>query len=86
MNKEKALIRRPLASGNIYNYKGYKSAGFKVLAVAFPGHPEDDGALPGVCIKWLHRFEKHQGWYPFTSEEEFWAHELFRNACDPEHA
>jgi hypothetical protein len=77
--------RRPLAVGNIYRFKGYKSNGFKVVAMSLPGTPSDDGGLPGVSVKWLNK-AVWNCWYPFNSEAEFWAHILFSNACDPEHA
>lgn len=75
------MIRKPLAIGNTYRYKGYKSNGFKVTAMSLPGTLSDDSGLPGVAIKWLNRSRMH-GWYPFKSEAEFWGHELFSNACN----
>jgi hypothetical protein len=79
------LVRRPLAVGNIYRFKGYKNNGFKITAMSLPGTPTDDGAMPGVAVKWLNHSKIH-GWYPFNSEAEFWNHPLFKNACDAEHA
>ena len=79
------FARRPLAVGNIYRFKGYKSNGFKITAMSLPGTPSDDGALPGVALQWLNK-SRFRGWYPFKSETEFWQHILFKNACDPEHA
>lgn len=80
-----ALVRRPLAVGNVYRFKGYPRNGFKVVAMSLPGTPSDDGGLPGVAVQWLNH-SRVRGWYPFDSEAEFWAHMLFSNACYPEHA
>lgn len=77
------LVRRPLAVGNVYRFKGYKGNGFKVTAMNLPGTPSDDGGLPGVAVTWLNKRKAH-GWYPFASEADFWAHPLFSNACDEE--
>ncbi len=77
--------RRPLAVGNIYNFRGYKNNGIRITAMSLPGTPTDDGGLPGVGVKWLN-YSKFHGWYPVKSETEFWNHMLFRNARDPEHA
>lgn len=79
------FVRRPLAVGNIYRFKGYKNNGFKITAMSLPGTPSDDGALPGVAVKWLNSTKFH-GWYPFKTEKDFWNYLLFKNACDPEHA
>lgn len=85
MSDLQTVVRRPLAVGNVYRYKGYKNNGFRVTAMSLPGHPSDDGGLPGVAIRWLNR-SGGGGWYPFASEKEFWDHMLFSNACDPEAA
>lgn len=68
------LVRSPLARGRRYRYAGYRS-GFRVVAVAFPWHPEDDGGLPGVSVRWEGplRHGGEGGFYPFRSEAEFWA-------------
>jgi hypothetical protein len=79
-----ALVRSPLARGRRYQYAGFNS-GFVVRAVACRGHPEDDGGLPGVAIRWtgFGRGGRSGGvWYLFKTEAEFWAHDLFRNAYD----
>ena len=78
-------IRRPLAIGNIYRFKGYKNNGFKIVAMSLPGHPSDDGGIPGVGVRWLNR-SNGSGWYVCQKEEDFWNHILFRNAVDPEYA
>jgi hypothetical protein len=77
--------RRPLASGNIYRFKGYARNGIRINAVAFRGHPEDDGALEGVSVTWLNATQQ-RFWYPCKSETEFWSDIRFANACDPESA
>lgn len=79
------LVRRPLARGNIYRFKGYAGNGIEITAVSFRGHPEDDGGLAGVGVKWLNR-SGGSFWYPFATESDFWADYRFSNACDPEHA
>jgi hypothetical protein len=76
--------RSPLKCGNRYVFPGY-DAGFEVTFVALPGHPEHDGGLPGVGIKWIgrnfHRRMK-RAFYPFTSEEKFWGNYLFSGGVD----
>ena len=77
--------RTPIKRGQIYRFKGYPGAGFKIQFVALPGHEEDDGGLSGVAVKWLN-LRRQSMFYPFSSEADFWACDLFRNACDPEFA
>lgn len=45
------FVRRPLAVGNIYRFKGYKSNGFKITAMSLPGTPSDDTALPVAAVR-----------------------------------
>jgi|688.fasta_scaffold165012_2 hypothetical protein len=77
--------RTPIKRGQIYRFKGYPGAGFKIQFVALPGHEEDDGGLSGVAVKWLN-LRRQSMFYAFGSEADFWACDLFRNACDPEFA
>ncbi len=77
--------RRPLARNRVYRFKGYRRNGFRVNTVSFRGHPEDDGAAPGVSITWL-RGKRRRFWICCNNAEEFWAMEIFSNACDEEHA
>ena len=79
-----ALVRSPLARGRRYQFAGFRS-GFLVKAVAFRGHPEDDGGPPGVAIRWTgfgRGGRSGGGWYPFKTETEFWADYRFSNAYD----
>ena len=79
-----ALVRSPLARGRRHQFAGF-SSGFLVNAVAFRGHPEDDGALQGVAIRWTgfgRGGRSGGGWYPFKTEAEFWADCRFSNAYD----
>lgn len=79
--------RRPLARGNRYFYKGYKDVGFEVKWVTFRGHPNDNGGLPGVAIKWLgFTGRKGSGFWPSNNEKEFFAMLIFKNACNEEDA
>lgn len=80
-----AVVRRPLAPGNIYQFKGFPT---KVLikGMALPGTPFNDGGLPGVAVKWLDNNNNSLGWFPFESESEFWADFRFRNLVDPDNA
>ena len=78
-------LRKPLKIGNVYRYKGYKNNGFRVVAMSLPGTSSDDGGLTGVAVKWLNK-NGARGWYQFSSEKDFWAHMLFRNAVDHEYA
>jgi hypothetical protein len=76
--------RAPLKAGNEYQFKGY-DAGFTVTHVCMPDHPEHDGGIPGVGIKWagknFHRKMK-SAFYIFKSEADFWDSYLFRCAID----
>ena len=76
------LVRSPLARGRRYQYAGFKS-GFVVKHVAFRGHPEDDGGLEGVAIKWT-GFTGRRGsvFYPCKSDAGFWSNIIFSNAYD----
>ena len=78
--------RHPLSTGRRYQYFGYNT-GFRVTYVAFRGHPEDDGGMEGVGIKW-EGFPKggRRGsvFIPCKSDEEFFDHYVFRNAYDVE--
>lgn len=78
------LPRSPLSSGRQYRYNGYK-VGFEVVHVAFRDHPEDDGGLQGVAIKWQGYppdGRKGSAFYPCKSDVEFWEMQLFANAYD----
>lgn len=81
---ERAVSRRPLNPGNVYSFYGYPRNGFRITAVCLPGHPDNDGGLPGVGFKWLRKNDRRGWFYPCSSEDEFWADIRFANACDPE--
>lgn len=71
--------RQPLAIGNRYVYPGYPG-GFKITAVCLPGHPEHDGGLPGVAVKFIKPMVIRGGFYPCNTEDEFWLWEIFKAA------
>ena len=79
-----SALRRPLAVGNVYQFKGWPTK-VKIKAMSLPGTPSDDGGLPGVSVKWLNN-NNGSGWWPFRTEAEFWADFRFSNLVDPEHA
>lgn len=76
--------RKPLMRGNIYQFYGYPTK-IKIEAVCLRGHPQDDGALEGVSVKWLgtNGRGRKSGFYIFKSEQAFWGCHLFSNAYDP---
>lgn len=74
-------VRSPLARGRRYQFRGYPSR-ITINAVAFRGHPQDDGGLQGVSVSWWGGIRRPRMWYPVKSEEEFWAMDIFRNAFD----
>ena len=76
-------IRRPLAPGEKYVFPGYPGNGFTCLALSFPGHPSDDGGLPGVLVKWNNR-SGGKWWYPFATEEAFWNDIRFQTGVSDE--
>lgn len=81
---EAVTNRKPLRRGLRYRYRGFNT-GFVVTFVAFRGHPEDDGGLQGVAIKWFGfpRLGRHGGgFYPCKSDKEFFDMTAFRNAFD----
>ena len=75
------LVRAPLSRGRKYQFRGYPS-GIKINHVAFRGHPEDDGGLPGVSVSWWGGIRRPRMFYPCRNDAEFWAMEIFRNAYD----
>jgi len=76
------LTRSPLKRGNSYQYPGY-SSGFDIKFVAFRGHPEDDGGLQGVAIRWTGFSSRHDAVFiPCKSDAEFFANLLVGNAYD----
>ena len=78
--------RRPLSPGNRYAFYGYPRNGFRITSVCLPGHPDNDGGLPGVGVQWLQPGNRSRWFYPCATEAEFWADYRFANACDPEAA
>jgi hypothetical protein len=75
------LVRAPLARGRRYQFAGYPS-GIKINHVAFRGHPEDDGGLPGVSVSWWGGIRRRGMFYPCRNDAEFWAIDIFSNAFD----
>jgi hypothetical protein len=75
------LVRAPLARGRRYQFAGYPS-GIKINHVAFRGHPEDDGGLPGVSVSWWGGIRRRGMFYPCRNDAEFWAMDIFSNAFD----
>jgi hypothetical protein len=74
-------VRAPLARGRRYQFAGYPS-GIKINHVAFRGHPEDDGGLPGVSVSWWGGIRRRGMFYPCRNDAEFWAIDIFSNAFD----
>lgn len=81
MVDDRRLVRAPLARGRRYQFDGYPS-GFTIKYVAFRGHPEDDGGLQGVAVKWWGGIRRRSMFYPCRNDAEFWDMEIFRNAFD----
>lgn len=77
--------RSPLKAGNRYVYPGYPGAGFEVSHVCLPGHPEHDGGLPGVSVKWIGHKPggMKKAFYMAKDEADFWQKRIFSNAFDP---
>lgn len=74
----KQHVRRPLAPGNKYRFRGFNTW-IKIMWFSLPGTKYDDGGLPGVTVKW---WSGERGFYPFKSEQDFWNCYLFNNLID----
>ncbi len=72
---------RDLKRGDRFIYKGFETTpSLEILHVMVPGHPEYDGALPGIAYRWLKRRGNRSRWfYPCHTVEQFFAVDIFAN-------
>lgn len=71
--------------GTLLHYKGFDSRpSVEIRSVQLPGHPEYDGAMPGIAFRYVGKRMKIAGrkgrwFYPCRTADEFFADHRFAN-------
>jgi len=69
-----------IKAGDKLLYNGYETTpSVGINAVLVPGHPEYDGALPGISVTFLKKKRNRVWFFPCKTVDEFFAYSIFSN-------
>ena len=67
-------------AGDKLLYNGYEQTpSVRINAVLVPGHPEYDGAMPGISFTYLKRRGKPSWFFPCNNVDDFFKDARFSN-------